>query len=166
MTYSHAPEPISASEGEPLTFEGLLRAHQDALAYLRTLANFGGNLAQARALAEKGLNSVASVRVGDDGGDGAPGIPKKLRTLAMTFHEAAERPAGDREAALHGIAEQLLQLAHRASESSPISVIQAALNSVERPAKLTDKQWEWVKAGLRLLVGRVNEISSKEGVEH
>ncbi|WP_156350240.1 hypothetical protein [Achromobacter sp. 2789STDY5608633] len=157
-------ESASNLQGETLTVEGLLRAHQDALAYLRTLAHFGGNLQQARALAEKGFNAIAAVGAGAHEGVGDAGIAEALRALAMTSHEAANLPADDRGVALHDLAKQLLRLAHGAPLSSPISVIQAAVNSVERPDKLTDKQWEWVKAGARLVVGRVNEICSKEGV--
>lgn len=38
-------------------------------------------------------------------------------------------------------------------------VIQAAVNSIARPKGLTDKQWEYVKAGARLAVSRVNSIA-------
>lgn len=164
MPFNSSTATSYGSEGAPQTIEELLRAHQDALAYLRTLASFGGNLPQARALAEKGFNSVASVR--SDADAGAPGISQELRALAMTTHTAAALSVEDQEAALHSIGEQLLGLAHRASASSATSVIQAAVNSVERPPKLTDKQWEWVKAGVRLLVGRVNAISSERGAVH
>jgi len=162
---THTTVELSSNlQGETLTFEGLLRAHQDAVAYLRTLAHFGGNLQQARALAEKGFNAIAAVGAGAHDGTGDASISEALRALSMTSHEAANLPAGERESGLHDLARQLLRLAQGASSSSPISVIQAAVNGIERPDKLTDKQWEWVKAGVRLVVGRVNEICSKEGV--
>lgn len=42
------------------------------------------------------------------------------------------------------------------------AVIQAAVNSIERPRGLTDKQWEFVKAGARLVVRRVNALSAAQ----
>jgi hypothetical protein len=43
------------------------------------------------------------------------------------------------------------------------AAIQAAVNSIERPMGLTDKQWEFVKAGARLVVRRVNAIAAQPG---
>lgn len=37
-------------------------ALEEALAYLRTLANFGGTLIQSRELAQKGLDNVYHIR--------------------------------------------------------------------------------------------------------
>lgn len=45
------------------------------------------------------------------------------------------------------------------------AVIQAAVNSIERPKGLTYKQWEFVKAGARLVVSRVSALSASQQQE-
>lgn len=42
--------------------ENTTAALEEALAYLRTLANFGGTLVQSKQLAQKGLDNVNHIR--------------------------------------------------------------------------------------------------------
>lgn len=41
-------------------------------------------------------------------------------------------------------------------------VVQQAINNIERPEKITDKQWEYYKAGVRAVVFEVNKILKGE----
>lgn len=41
-------------------------------------------------------------------------------------------------------------------------IIQKALENIQRPEKITDKQWEYYKAGVRAVVFEVNKILKGE----
>lgn len=51
------------------------------------------------------------------------------------------------------------------SGHSAQEVIQRAVNAIERPEGLTDTRWEYVKAGIRLLVAEVNRVASDSALK-
>lgn len=56
--------------------------------------------------------------------------------------------------------EAMLAVSNPASDRAAIETIQRAVNAIERPEGLTDTRWEYVKAGIRLLVAEVNRVAS------
>lgn len=127
----------------------------------------------------------------DDGGCAAPFCPCSNETVALpetlddsliteiAFEERMENARADIPDRVFSFARAIERAVAQAQpklrnceisqtkRSSTQEVIQRAVNAIQRPEGLTDTRWEYVKAGIRLLVAEVNRsgASTKPGVQ-